>query len=444
MISLKQPSTEVNPLSFTFVTAVGTAELSETAAREMRSHVTRSNFAKRRARLSKTRAEKETTSACKVPLENVLQRIVTSGSAPRSSQTLCQEARKDGYTRYLSSKWSLLFLDGSEYPATANEATWISLLMSEPALVESSMAFGLRHWSPDSDYQQIACQYSSKATENIIQRIGSGRAATDAVVAAVLTMAFGERLVHNDLAWNIHIDGAVQMVNERIHQGLPALPPLLETILIVDTINDVFEFPRFYHRKFISTARTVQGARYSTLIRLADICEDLARWMRRVNTSRECPQSSSFIMEHIMQPMHDILSQTQALRAGTDATLRASCIAVELIIYLSWGSPNGAVDLTTVASELKEAIYASQFRPCCYSDLTSCQLMIGAMAADEGSPVRAWFIGRLKGAWRVVKSRGCSDVMDILERNMRFKTSLNTRFKSLWMELDSQSIHQFE
>lgn len=85
-------------------------------------------------------------------------------------------------------KWSLLFLDGSEYPGTAIEAAWISLLVSEPALVESSMAIGLRHWSPDMSYQQIACDFSSKATETIIQRIGSGRCATDAVLAAVLTM----------------------------------------------------------------------------------------------------------------------------------------------------------------------------------------------------------------------------------------------------------------
>ncbi|KAI0426241.1 hypothetical protein F5Y09DRAFT_71434 [Xylaria sp. FL1042] len=436
MISLKKPSTDMNPPRFTFVTAVGTAGLSDTAAREMRSHVTKSNFAKRRARLNKTRTEMTDQSACQSPLE----KAVTSGSGSRSLQTPSQQTCRDSYTRYLSSKWSLLFLDGSEYPSTANEAAWISLLMSEPALVESSMAFGLRHWSPDGDYQQIACHYSSKATENIIQRIGSGRAATDAVLAAVLTMAFGERLVHNDLAWNIHIDGAVHMVNERILQDLPALPPLLETILIVDIANDVFGFPRFYHRRFVSAAHIAQGAQYSSLIRLAEICENLARWMTRIEASRRCPQKSDFIMEHIMQPMHDILSQAQTLGTDANATLQASCITVELIIYLSWGSLNGVVNLTTVASELKEAICASQFRPCCYSDLTSCQLMIGAMAADKGSQVRAWFIDRLKSAWRVVKSRGCNDVMDVLERNMTFRTSLKTRFKLLWMELDDEPI----
>lgn len=94
------------------------------------------------------------------------------------------------------------------------------------------MAFALRHWSPRKNYQEIACDFSSKATETIIQRIGAGRGFTDAVLAAVLTLAFGERIVHNHVAWNIHIDGAVQLVSERASQGLPALSPLLEHLLI--------------------------------------------------------------------------------------------------------------------------------------------------------------------------------------------------------------------
>ncbi|KAI1421932.1 hypothetical protein F5Y12DRAFT_663562 [Xylaria sp. FL1777] len=428
----------MTPPGFTFLTAVGTAGLSETAARHMRSHVTKSNFAKRRARIATNKKEATNKSSYQLSPENLGQSVVTTNSRPGSSQTVCQQTRGDSHAQILSLRWSLLLLDTSKYPAAISEAAWISLLISKPATVESFIVFGLRHWSPDKDYQEVLCDHSSKATKNIIQHIDSGRGTTDAVLAAVLTIAFGERLVHNDLAWNIHIDGAVQMVNERRLLGLPAMSPLLEDILINDIINDMFGFPRLYHKKFVNAARTARDDRCSSLIRMADLCDNLACWMQRIDASRRHPQSSDFIMEHIMQPMHYILSETRDMRANGSSALKASCIAVELIIYLSWGPLPVAINLTAVANELKEAICAVQCTPCCYSDLTSCQLMIGAMASDEGSPTRAWFIDRQKIAWQMVKSRGSDDAMDILERNMTCKRNLERQFKSLWMELDSQ------
>ncbi|KAI1750557.1 hypothetical protein F4782DRAFT_248349 [Xylaria castorea] len=426
----------MDPPRFTFVTAVGTAGLSSTAAKQMRSHVTKSNFAKRRARVARTKKEAANRTSCQLSPGSPQQNIVTGSGA---SRTPFQQPRRDDCTQILSMKWSLLFLDGSEYPGTAREAAWIRLLISEPALFESSMAIGLRHWSPCREYQLIACETSAKATETIIQRISSGQVVTDAVLAAVLTMAFGERLVYNDLAWKIHIDGAVQLVYERISRGLPALSPWIEDFLIEDIINDMFGFPRFYHKKFVNAAYTSHDAHCSSLIRIAGLCENLGRWMQEIDASRKHPNTSDFIIEQIMQPMQDILAQARAIRADGTPTSQTACIAIELIVYLSWNSPQGTINLTAVASELKEAMCARQFRPCHYVELTSCPLMIGAMAADEGSPTRTWFMKRLKSAWQMVKSRGCNDAMNILERNMVFKTGLEAQFKSLWMELDDQS-----
>ncbi|KAI1172786.1 hypothetical protein F4777DRAFT_581549 [Nemania sp. FL0916] len=425
---------------FTFVTAVGTAGLSETAAKQMRSHVTKSNFAKRRERLSRTRKEEPNDSSLQLSSEL---RIVTTRGRPGPSQIPFHQPQTDLCARFLSSKWSLLFLDGSKYPATASEAAWIRLLISEPALVESSMAFALRHWSTIKDSQRIADDITSQAMENIIQRIRTGQGATDAVLAAALTMAFGERLLHNNRAWSIHIDGAVQVVNVRISRGLPTLSPWLEDILTSDIINDVFGFPRFYHKKFINATRTSPEVRWSSLIRLADLCENLVRWMQGIEASRDHPQTSSFLMEHVMRPMHDILSEARDIRADGKPAVIASCIAIELIVCLSWTPlPGASINLTAVANELKDAIYASSFRPCYYFDLTSYQLMIGAVAADEGSLTRTWFTNKMGNAWRSVKSRGYNDIMGLMQRNLVSTTSLKTQLKSLWRELDCQSLSQ--
>ena len=174
-----------------------------------------------------------------------------------------------------------------------------------------------------------------------------------------------------------------------------------------------------------------------SLMGMVDLCESLAHWMDAIDASREAPQTSGFMMKEVVQPMYEMLSQARSLRTDENLILRASCICIELIIYLSWNCAPSAINLTAIASELKEVISSTQFRPCCYSDLTCCQLMLGAVATKEGSPTRAWFTSRLSSAWRVVKSRGCNDPMGILNRNMVFKAGLGPRFKSLWVELDS-------
>ena len=155
---------------------------------------------------------------------------------------------------------------------------------------------------------------------------------------------------------------------------------------------------------------------------MVDLCESLAHWMDAIDASRAAPQTSGFMMKEVVQPMYEMLSQARSLRTDENLILQASCICIEL----------------------KEVVSSTQFRPCCYSDLTCCQLMLGAVATKEGSPTRAWFTSRLSSAWRVVKSRGCNDPMGILNGNMVFKGGLGPRFKSLWVELDSQSLPQSE
>lgn len=95
------------------------------------------------------------------------------------------------------------------------------------------MAIGIRHWSPDASCQENAVAHSSKAANIIIQRIKSETAHTDAVIGAVLSITIGERLVHNDLNWNIHVDGLANLIIERRTQGECDLPPVLCNFLIL-------------------------------------------------------------------------------------------------------------------------------------------------------------------------------------------------------------------
>lgn len=95
------------------------------------------------------------------------------------------------------------------------------------------MAIGMRHWSPDMVYQEKAVAHSCKAVHIIIQRIKSERAHTDAVLGAVLSMIIGERLMHNDLVWNVHVDGLANLIAERRSHSKCHLPAILRNFLIL-------------------------------------------------------------------------------------------------------------------------------------------------------------------------------------------------------------------
>jgi hypothetical protein len=70
-------------------------------------------------------------------------------------------------------------------------------------------------------------------------------------------------------------------------------------------------------------------------------------------------------------------------------------------------------------------------------DLTSCQLMLGAVAEGKGSQVRAWFMARLRMAVLELRPRGWVRPLEILEKGFVSDVGLVARFRALWKELNS-------
>lgn len=126
--------------------------------------------------------------------------------------------------------------ESRDYPEKPNDTAWIEFLVSEPALFESIIAIGIRHRSSDILFQQLAEVHASKAFNAVIQRIDSGKAYTDSVLGAVLTMALGERLMHNDLVWYIHMQGLAQLIQQRYSQGASALPLWFRNLILLSVI----------------------------------------------------------------------------------------------------------------------------------------------------------------------------------------------------------------
>jgi hypothetical protein len=130
-----------------------------------------------------------------------------------------------------------------------------------------------------------------------------------------------------------------------------------------------------------------------------------------------------------------LLCQARAFRVNDDPYIQATTRAFEIVIHLSWRKQS-EIDLTSLASELKEALCRLQHRPCSYMNLTSCQLMIGAIAAEKGSQTRAWFVALLRSAVLALRSRGWDDPLEILKKGFVYESGLMTSLRSLWIELD--------
>lgn len=74
------------------------------------------------------------------------------------------------------------------------EAAWLHLLQSEPALVEASVAIGLKH-SPKHQYawgHREAAICKGKAIQMINQKLDTPSGLTDGVLSAVFTLTYAE------------------------------------------------------------------------------------------------------------------------------------------------------------------------------------------------------------------------------------------------------------
>lgn len=150
------------------------------------------------------------------------------------SVCICQVATASitNDTRIVASLWSQIFLDSSEYPNTPAEAEWLNMLISEPALLESSLAVTTQHWAADISRQQNTHVHSTRAVNTLIQRINSRQAHTDAVLAVVCTMAIGGRLANDDVVWSIHMRGVTHLIRERYARGIFHLPSWFTDLLL--------------------------------------------------------------------------------------------------------------------------------------------------------------------------------------------------------------------
>ncbi|KAL4994645.1 hypothetical protein BDV10DRAFT_197365 [Aspergillus recurvatus] len=396
---------------FMFLNTTG-ASLPATAAKRMRAHITRSNFAKRRQRMAITGAKTESNAKGKQERRNQAEEEDGSVAPPLTSAPPIPSNIAASPTVHQIQE--LVFLEGRHTPGSASEAAWFNLIASEPALVEASLAVAVRQWSPDNSWQSKADYHSYTAVRLIKQRITSIETPSDGVLGAVITMALGASLAHDDIAWKIHMGGLAHIVKERVSRDPRSLPTWLIDLVVQDSINSIFEFPRVWHQTIVQILGEHHDGR---ILKLAEICDSVIRLRKVIDSIHLNSLISIPVAQDIEEPLARLHYEARNLRATDNLHIEAAARTIELVLYLLWPTQSAA-HLTLLAGELKE-------------------LVIGAVAADKVSLVRAWFVNRIAKAVRWMQRRGWQDPLSVVETVFGTEPDdgLVGRFKALWGEL---------
>ncbi|KAL4866973.1 hypothetical protein BDV12DRAFT_128513 [Aspergillus spectabilis] len=416
--------------NFTFVNTTGTSSLSGPAAKRMRAHITRFNFAKRRERITGTKVT-ETGSKAK----RRRRQIIPVNSTPEAVLPhLPVQLNPPANTAAFHKLQELVFLEGRHLPDSPSEAAWFNLIASEPALVEASLAVAVRQWSPEHAWQVKAEHHSYIAVTLIKERITSISTRTDGILGAVATMAFGASLAHDDLARKIHIDGLAQIIRDRMSRDPHLLPSWFVDLIVVDSINSIMDFPRVWHRSVIDALGEYHGQRIQ---KLADICESVAQLRKVIDAQHTHPLNAIAIAREIEEPVARLHYEARGLRTTDNPYIDSAARAIELVLYLLWPTQSRA-HLTYLAGGLKDAIARFPIKGCPYMDLSSFLVMIGAVAADKGSAARAWFVNRISKAVRWMQTRGWHEPLELLEKRLGpdGNADLVGRFLALLRELN--------
>lgn len=214
----------------------------------------------------------------------------------------------------------------------------------------------------------------------------------------------------------------------------------LADIIDRDSVNAIFNFPRLYHERILEIMRDCNDQKIS---QIRAICDSVTQIQETIGSQHSQEFDSYSIAQEIEEPLAKLHYEVRALRSLDDPYVQATARSIELVLYLLWPSQSGA-HLTLLAGELKDTICRFPIQGCSYMNLTSFQLMIGAIAANENSSTRGWFVDKMAREVRAMQLRGWNDPLSLLtNRNMPIK-ALTVRLQALWEELHHRAAELME
>ncbi|KAH7160733.1 hypothetical protein EDB81DRAFT_782868 [Dactylonectria macrodidyma] len=431
--------------NFTFLNTSNAPTLGASEAKRMRAHVTKSNFAQRRRRLAKERQLAITPQTATDTLEHT-EKGVSRRSAvmthllalerflSRPMKTVHND--NDALIKFLIDDFRpLIFPTRAGCPGSPNERKWIDLVVAEPALLEASVAIGLRNCPGhrNTAYSRVADIHALKAVSMVNKRLDApSTGLTDGVLAAVFTLALSERLINNEVAWNVHVNGLSQMMKLRRSSGVDTIPAWFSDFLMFESVNELILSPETLPKRIID-ALSFPGGVTKTDITL--ISHDMGLLRQEIDYYHRHPELVAILSQKIGARIDKIQFEVDTLLGKDGPYIQAWAIAIRLFLYLSWPS-KCSESISDLATSLKERLEQPGIQLCSSIDMTVWQFFVGATAGDPGSFIRKWFTTKLQKIVVPMQVREWIDVRGVIEHGFMPDSLLLEKFQQVWEEVD--------
>lgn len=203
-----------------------------------------------------------------------------------------------------------------------------------------------------------------------------------------------------------------------------------------DALNNVVHFPRFYHGKVI---QAVKRYGYHPALDIIALCAEVTKFRDSLELNGRRRFKSNAIIAEPHQAYDSLFRRARKLQTYGNPSIRATSLALEIMLHISrhHHCSTPLLDLTPTATEMMNALSQATNRGCSFMDLTSCHLMLGAIAADKGSRTRAWFINKMRRAVVAVEARGWKRPLDVVEKGFDPGQDLKASLEAVWQEISS-------
>ncbi|RSL80294.1 hypothetical protein CEP51_006671 [Fusarium floridanum] len=434
------------PLQLTFVNTSNAPGMGVVETKQMRAHITKTNFARRRQRLVKERQQKKLQKIHERDLVARTEEPMSGNEAtphppnvppldPGSEMLLSTHIRDphNSISYLLYEFRPIVFPAGYGYPGSDRETVWVDQLVAEPALIEASMAIGLkytpRHRSPWTSREADIRKYM--AISMINKRLNTAAGLSDGMLGAVFTLAFAERLASDERALDVHIQGLAQMIRLRRAAGITQVPSWFSDFIIYDSIGQAITSTNGSHEKLMQALRNENNPTSMDVSRIINGISQLRKALDEFNTTKIPPRRDFLSIEHQVDCLQ---LEVEVVLGSDDQYIRTLRFALQLFLLLSWLSKPDT-DFGILAEELRYSLLKPRVRLCSSVEPTIWQFFVGAVAAEKSIETRTWYVDRLQRVFDSMQVTKWTEVVQLLDRTYMPDMGLLEKFKVVWQEI---------
>ncbi|KAG8672192.1 hypothetical protein FPOAC2_05560 [Fusarium poae] len=435
------------PPAFTFVNVSNAPGLGPKERREMRGHVTQTNFAKRRQKLAKVHDSDKQDAIRSV---STVSRSNRQRIQPEKTSNDLIAVLDPGCDRLLTNMVDsthspiayllhtfrpLIFPAGTAGPGSSREAEWVTLLQSEPALVEASISIAVRHCTGQKDNATFrqAVFHKSRAIKRVNQKLGSPSGLTDGLLSAVFTLTYAELLESDSTARNAHIDGLAQMIRVRRSTGNTAIPSWFCDFLLYDSLGQALLTSNYPNQALI---HALQNHDDPNATDIATIRNSINGLCLLIDSYHNSPDPRSDFPLVIGLEVERLQLEIDTLLGSHENYVHSLHDALRLYLLLLWPMEEPG-RLHILAEELRFDLLQPHMRLCASMELLVWQLFVGTTAAEPSSEVRSWYTTRLREVLWSMHSFGQDRVLDTLTQAFTPDACLLQKFRAIWQEVFS-------